>query len=139
MWNYTLSVKKMSEYEKKVISTQKAPAAIGPYSQAIGFGNLLFISGQIPVNPETGETIKGDIEDQTVQIMTNLKAILESAEMGLQDVVKTTIFLRKLEDFDRVNNVYKSYFESNPPARTTVGVSRLPKDVDIEIDAIACR
>lgn len=139
MWNYTLSVKKMSEYEKKVISTQKAPAAIGPYSQAIGFGNLLFISGQIPVNPETGETIKGDIEDQTVQIMTNLKAILESAEMGLQDVVKTTIFLRKLEDFDRVNNVYKSYFESNPPARTTVGVSRLPKDADIEIEAIACR
>ncbi len=129
----------MSEYVKKVISTQKAPAAIGPYSQAIGFGNLLFISGQIPVNPETGETIKGDIEDQTVQIMTNLKAILESAEMGLQDVVKTTIFLRKLEDFDRVNNVYKSYFESNPPARSTVGVSRLPKDVDIEIDAIACR
>jgi 2-iminobutanoate/2-iminopropanoate deaminase len=129
----------MSEYVKKVISTQKAPAAIGPYSQAIGFGNLLFISGQIPVNPETGETIKGDIEDQTVQIMTNLKAILESAEMGLQDVVKTTIFLRKLEDYDRVNNVYKSYFKSNPPARSTVGVSRLPKDVDIEIDAIACR
>ena len=129
----------MSEYVKKVISTQKAPAAIGPYSQAIGFGNLLFISGQIPVNPETGETIKGDIEDQTVQIMTNLKAILESAEMGLQDVVKTTIFLRKLEDFDRVNNVYKSYFKSNPPARSTVEVSRLPKDADIEIEAIACR
>jgi len=137
--NYTLSVKKMSEYVKKVISTQKAPAAIGPYSQAIGFGNLLFISGQIPVNPETGETIKGDIEDQTVQIMTNLNAILESAEMGLQDVVKTTIFLRKLEDYDRVNNVYKSYFKSNPPARSTVEVSRLPKDADIEIEAIACR
>ena len=129
----------MSEYVKKVISTQKAPAAIGPYSQAIGFGNLLFISGQIPVNPETGETIKGDIEDQTVQIMTNLNAILESAEMGLQDVVKTTIFLRKLEDYDRVNNVYKSYFKSNPPARSTVEVSRLPKDTDIEIEAIACR
>ncbi|OGW43304.1 MAG: hypothetical protein A2132_00490 [Nitrospirae bacterium RBG_16_43_11] len=129
----------MSEYVKKVISTQKAPAAIGPYSQAIGFGNLLFISGQIPVNPETGETIKGDIEDQTVQIMTNLNAILESAEMGLQDVVKTTIFLRKLEDYDRVNNVYKSYFKSNPPARSTVEVSRLPKDADIEIEAIACR
>ena len=129
----------MSEYVKKVISTKNAPAAIGPYSQAIGFGNLLFISGQIPVNPETGETIKGDIEDQTVQIMTNLKAILESAEMGLQDVVKTTIFLRKLEDFDRVNNVYKSYFKSNPPARSTVEVSRLPKDADIEIEAIACR
>ena len=139
MLNYTLSVKKMSEYVKKVISTQKAPAAIGPYSQAIGFGNLLFISGQIPVNPETGETIKGDIEDQTVQIMTNLNAILESAEMGLQDVVKTTIFLRKLEDYDRVNNVYKSYFKSNPPARSTVEVSRLPKDADIEIEAIACR
>lgn len=129
----------MSEYVKKVISTQKAPAAIGPYSQAIGFGNLLFISGQIPVNPETGETIKGDIEDQTVQIMTNLNAILESAEMGLQDVVKTTIFLRKLEDYDRVNNVYKSYFKSDPPARSTVEVSRLPKDADIEIEAIACR
>ena len=119
--------------------TDKAPKAVGPYSQAIGFGNLLFISGQIPVNPETGETIKGDIEDQTVQIMTNLNAILESAEMGLQDVVKTTIFLRKLEDYDRVNNVYKSYFKSNPPARSTVEVSRLPKDADIEIEAIACR
>ncbi|MEK6714036.1 MAG: RidA family protein [Nitrospirota bacterium] len=129
----------MSEYVKKVVSTQKAPAAIGPYSQAIGFGNLLFISGQIPVNPETGETIKGDIEDQTVQIIANLNAILESAEMGLQDVVKTTIFLRKLEDYDRVNNVYKSYFKSNPPARSTIEVSRLPKDADIEIEAIACR
>ena len=124
----------MSEYVKKVVSTQKAPAAIGPYSQAIGFGNLLFISGQIPVNPETGETIKGDIEDQTVQIIANLNAILESAEMGLQDVVKTTIFLRKLEDYDRVNNVYKSYFKSNPPARSTSGF-KASKDADIEIEA----
>ncbi len=129
----------MSEYVREVICTQKAPAAIGPYSQAIKFGNILFISGQIPVNPDTGELIRGNIEDQTVQIIINLKAILESAGMGLTNVVKTTMFLRRLEDFDRVNNVYKGYFVNNPPARSTVGVSRLPRDADIEIEAIACR
>ena len=129
----------MSEDVKKVFSTQKAPAAIGPYSQAIRFGKFLFISGQIPINPDTKETVKGTIEDQTVQVISNIKAILESAGMDLTDVVKTTLFLKRLEDFDRVNNIYKSYFADNPPARSTVEVSRLPKDADIEIEAIACR
>ena len=129
----------MSEDVKKTLSTQKAPAAIGPYSQAVRFGKFLFISGQIPINPDTNETVKGSIEDQTTQVISNIKAILESAGMDLGDVVKTTLFLKSLEDFDKVNNVYKIYFKDNPPARSTVEVSRLPKDADIEIEAIACR
>ena len=132
-------MRKMSEDVKKTLSTQKAPAAIGPYSQAVRFGKFLFISGQIPINPDTNETVKGSIEDQTTQVISNIKAILESAGMDLGDVVKTTLFLKSLEDFDKVNNVYKIYFKDNPPARSTVEVSRLPKDADIEIEAIACR
>ena len=129
----------MSEDVKMVFSTHKVPAAIGPYSQAIRFGKFLFISGQIPINPDTMETVKGTIEDQAVQVISNIKAILESAGMDLTDVVKTTLFLTRLEDFDRVNKIYKSYFADNPPARSTIEVSRLPKDADIEIEAIACR
>ena len=129
----------MSEDVKKTLSTKKAPAAIGPYSQAVRFGKFLFISGQIPINPDTNETVKGSIEDQTTQVISNIKAILESAGMDLGDVVKTTLFLKSLEDFDKVNNVYKRYFKDSPPARSTVEVSRLPKDADIEIEAIACR
>lgn len=129
----------MSEDVKKTLSTKKAPAAIGPYSQAVRFDKFLFISGQIPINPDTNETVKGSIEEQTTQVISNIKAILESAGMDLVDVVKTTLFLKSLEDFDKVNNVYKMYFKDNPPARSTVEVSRLPKDADIEIEAIACR
>jgi len=129
----------MSEDVKKTLSTPKAPAAIGPYSQAVRFGKFLFISGQIPINPDTNETVKSSIEDQTTQVISNIKAILESAGMDLGDVVKTTLFLKSLEDFDKVNNVYKRFFKDNPPARSTVEVSRLPKDADIEIEAIACR
>ncbi len=129
----------MNDDVKKVIATKKAPSAIGPYSQAIRFGKYLFISGQIPINPETMETVKGTVEEQTVQVISNIKAILESAGMDLTDVVKTTLFLKRLEDFDKVNNIYKSYFADNPPARSTVEVSRLPRDTDIEIEAIACR
>lgn len=128
----------MSEDVKKTLSTKKAPAAIGPYSQAVRFGKFLFISGQIPINPDTNETVKGSIEDQTTQVISNIKAILESAGMDLGDVVKTTLFLKSLEDFDKVNNVYKIYFKDNPPARSTVEVSRLPKDANIEIEVIAC-
>ena len=128
----------MSEDVKKTFSTKKAPAAIGPYSQAVRFGKFLFISGQIPINPDTNETVKSSIEDQTTQVISNIKAILESAGMDLGDVVKTTLFLKSLEDFDKVNNVYKRFFKDNPPARSTVEVSRLPKDADIEIEAIAC-
>ena len=129
----------MSEDVKKMLSTKKAPAAIGPYSQAVRFGKFLFISGQIPINPDTNETVKSSIEDQMTQVISNIKAILESAGMDLGDVVKTTLFLKSLEDFDKVNNVYKRFFKDNPPARSTVEVSRLPKDADIEIEAIACR
>ena len=129
----------MSEDVKKTLSTKKAPAAIGPYSQAVRFGKFLFISGQIPINPDTNETVKGSIEDQTTQVISNIKAILESAGMDLGDVVKTTLFLKSLEDFDKVNNVYKRFFKDNPPARSTVEVSRLPKDADIEIEAIAVK
>jgi len=129
----------MSEDVKKTLSTPKAPAAIGPYSQAVRFGKFLFISGQIPINPDTNETVKSSIEDQMTQVISNIKAILESAGMDLGDVVKTTLFLKSLEDFDKVNNVYKRFFKDNPPARSTVEVSRLPKDADIEIEAIACR
>lgn len=129
----------MSDDVKQVFSTQKAPPAIGPYSQAVKFGRFLFISGQIPVNPDTKEILKGSIEAQTEQVISNILAILQSAGMDLSDVVKTTLFLRKLEDFDRVNRIYKNYFTDNPPARSTVGVSGLPKDADIEIEAIACR
>ena len=129
----------MSEDVKKTLSTPKAPAAIGPYSQAVRFGKFLFISGQIPINPDTNETVKSSIEDQTTQVISNIKAILESAGMDLGDVVKTTLFLKSLEDFDKVNNVYKRYFKDSPPARSTVEVSRLPKDADIEIEAIAVK
>lgn len=121
----------------KVVSTPKAPAAIGPYSQAIRCGNLLFISGQIPLDPETGELIRGDAGEQTERALKNLKGILEAEGMGLDDVVKVTLYLKDLGNFDRVNEVYKRYFVSAPPARSTVEVSRLPKDAEIEIEAIA--
>ncbi len=129
----------MSDDVRKVFSTQKAPAAIGPYSQAVGFGKFLFISGQIPLDPDTNEFVSGTVEEQTVQVISNIKSILQSAGMDLRDVVKTTLFLRRLEDFERVNQIYKSYFSENPPARSTVEVSRLPKDAEVEIEAIACR
>ncbi|MCC7202903.1 MAG: RidA family protein [Nitrospirae bacterium] len=129
----------MSDDVKQLFSTQKAPPAIGPYSQAVKFGRFLFISGQIPVNPDTKEIVKGSIEAQTEQVLSNILAILQSAGMDLRDVVKTTLFIRRLEDFDRVNRIYKTYFSDNPPARSTVGVAGLPKDADIEIEAIACR
>ncbi len=122
---------------KKIISTSKAPAAIGPYSQAIRSGNLLFISGQIPIDPESGELIKGDVEEQAERVLKNVKAILEAAGMGLEDVVKTTLYLKNLGNFEKVNNIYKRYFVSSPPARSTVEVSRLPKDAEVEIEAIA--
>ena len=119
------------------ISTPNAPAAIGPYSQAIRCGDLLFVSGQIPIDPKSSELVKGDIEKQAERVIENLKGILEAAGMGLDDVVKVTLYLRNLGNFEKVNNIYKSYFLNTPPARSTVEVSRLPKDVEIEIDAIA--
>ncbi len=123
--------------KKTVIQTEKAPKAIGPYSQAIRAGNFLFLSGQIPLDPKTGELVKGDIGRQTQQVLENIKGVLESQKLGMEDVVKVTIFLKNIGDFSRVNEVYGTYFPSSPPARSTVGVATLPRDADIEIEAIA--
>ena len=121
---------------KKIISTDQAPAAIGPYSQAIQFGDLLFVSGQIAINPETGEIVEGDIEIQTKQVMENLRAIIQEAGMSLQNVLKCSCFLKDMEDFVKFNAVYNSYFAESLPARETVEVGRLPKDARVEVSAI---
>jgi 2-iminobutanoate/2-iminopropanoate deaminase len=125
------------EMGKKVIQTDKAPKAIGPYSQAIQAGNFLFLSGQIPLDPKTGELVKGDIRKQTQQVLENIKGVLESQGLGMENVVKVTIFLKDIGNFNQVNEVYATYFLSSPPARSTVEVTKLPRDADIEIEAIA--
>jgi len=122
---------------KKVIQTNKAPKAIGPYSQAIQAGDFLFLSGQIPLDPKTGELVKGDIRKQTQQVLENIKGVLESQGLVMEDVVKSTIFLKDIGNFNQVNEVYATYFPSSPPARSTVEVAKLPRDTDIEIEAIA--
>ena len=122
---------------KKVIQTEKAPKAIGPYSQAIQAGNFLFLSGQIPLDPKTGELVKGDIRKQTQQVLENIKGILESQGLGMENVVKSTIFLKDIANFNQVNEVYATYFPSSPPARSTIEVTKLPRNTDIEIEAIA--
>ncbi|HHX39494.1 MAG TPA: RidA family protein [Armatimonadetes bacterium] len=123
--------------EKEVVSTKNAPAAIGPYSQGVKAGPFLFISGQIPVDPATGELVTGSIEEQTRRVMENLKAILAAAGLEMSRVVKTTIFLTDLDHFAAVNAVYGDYFPTNPPARSTVEVSSLPKGVGVEVEAVA--
>jgi len=122
--------------KKKVIQTDKAPKAIGPYSQAIQAGNFLFLSGQIPLDPVSGEVVKGDIRQQTKRVLENIKGVLESQNLNMGDVVKVTIFLKDLGNFNQVNEVYATYFPSSPPARSTIEVARLPRDVGIEIEAI---
>ena len=122
---------------KRVIQTEKTPKAIGPYSQAIQAGNFLFLSGQIPLDPKTGELVKGDIRQQTQQVLENIKGVMESQGLGMEDVVKVTIFLKDIGNFNQVNEIYSTYFPSSPPARSTVEVAKLPKDADIEIEAIA--
>jgi len=121
---------------REVIHTEKAPKAIGPYSQGVKAGQFLFVSGQIPVNPQTGELVTGDIQVQTKQVMENVKAIVEEAGCKLTDVVKTTIFLKDMNQFSLVNETYGGYFPVNPPARACIEIARLPKDVDVEIEAI---
>ncbi len=123
--------------KKQVIKTEKAPKAIGPYSQAIQAGNFLFLSGQIPLDPKTGELVKGDIQQQTQQVLENINGVLESQRLGMEDVVKVTIFLKDIGNFNQVNEVYALYFPSSPPARSTVEVAKLPRGADIEIEAIA--
>lgn len=122
---------------KQVIQTSQAPAAIGPYSQAIKFGDMVFVSGQIPLDSKSGDVVRGGIADQTRKVLDNLKAILEAAGGSMAAVVKTTIFLKDMNDFAVVNEVYGSYFPQPYPARATIEVSRLPKDVGVEIEAIA--
>ena len=121
---------------KKIISTPKAPAAIGPYSQAVQFGNFLFVSGQIAIDPNSGDIIEGNIEVQTKQVLENLKAIIEESGMTLKNVLKCSCFLKNMEDFVKFNSVYDSYFADSLPARETVEVGRLPKDVLVEISAV---
>jgi len=122
---------------KLVIQTASAPAAIGPYSQAVRTGSLLFVSGQIPLDPVSGQLVGGGIEAQTHQVLKNLIAILSAANTTLDNVVKTTIFLKDMQQFQAVNEVYGSYFKAPYPARATVEVARLPKDVGVEIECIA--
>ena len=122
---------------KKVIHTDRAPEAIGPYSQAIQAEDFLFLSGQIPLDPKTGELVKGDIRIQTRQVLENIRGVLESQGSGMKDVVKATIFLKDIGNFNQVNEVYATYFPSSPPARSTVEVAKLPRDADIEIEMTA--
>lgn len=121
----------------QVIDTKHAPKAIGPYSQALVHNGLVFVSGQIPFNPATGELVTGSITDQTNQVLSNIAAILKEAGTELNNVVKTTVYLKDMNDFDEMNKAYGEHFSNNKPARATVQVARLPKDVSIEIDAIS--
>ena len=125
---------------KQIIETQGAPEPIGPYSQAVLQGNTLYVSGQIPVHPETGQLIKGGIEAETKRVMTNLEAVLSKAGMNFSNVVKCTIFLKDMNDFVKINKIYGSFFDPVlAPARETVQVARLPKDVGLEISCIAVK
>jgi 2-iminobutanoate/2-iminopropanoate deaminase len=124
---------------KQVINTTQAPAPIGPYSQAIAAGNFVFVSGQIPSNPSTGEIVSGDIKAETKQVMENIKAVLSEAGVGFSSIVKTTIFLTDMQSFAQVNEVYGTYFTDQFPARETVQVSALPKNVNVEISVIAIK
>ena len=122
---------------KSVVATQQAPQAIGPYSQAIRLGNLLFTAGQIPLDPSSGKLVEGDIEQQTERVMRNLQAILEAAGSSLDQVVKTTCFLADLDDFQRFNQIYGQFFTNQPPARSTVQVARLPDGARVEVECVA--
>ena len=122
---------------KEVIHTDKAPAAIGPYSQAVKVGDLMFTSGQVPIDPETGAVVEGGIQEQARHSLNNIKAILNAAGTNMGAVVKTTVFLQNMEDFAAMNEVYAQFFQEPYPARSAVQVARLPKDVLVEIEAIA--
>jgi 2-iminobutanoate/2-iminopropanoate deaminase len=121
---------------REIIKTDKAPEAIGPYSQAVKYGNLLFVSGQVPFNRAAGK-ISGGIEEQTRQSLENLKAILTASGTSLNNVLKTTVFLKNMDNFNAMNGVYKEYFPNDPPARSTIEVARIPRDSMVEIEAIA--
>ncbi len=124
---------------KQVIQTNNAPQAIGPYSQAIMAGDTLYVSGQIPVVPATGAIVSDKVEDQARQVMENVKAVVEAAGLTLDHVVKTSVFIKNMDDFGTINTVYSQYFKEHCPARACVEVARLPKDVLLEMEAIAVR
>ncbi len=124
---------------KKIIATDRAPAAIGPYSQAVEINGLVFTSGVIPIVPATGELVQGGIEEQADQAIGNLKALIEASGARLQDTVKTVVFIKNMNDFAKVNEIYSKYFTGDCPARSCVEVARLPKDVLIEIEAIVAK
>ena len=121
----------------EVVSTENAPGAIGPYSQAIKANGMVFCSGQIPIDPATGEFVSGGVAEQTEQVMRNLSAVLKAGQSSLKQVVKTTVFLADMDDFTAMNEVYGRFFGENPPARATVQAARLPRDAKVEIEAIA--
>ncbi len=122
---------------RETVSTDNAPKAIGPYSQAVVYNGIAYLSGQIPLNPANNQLLEGDIAAQTERVLENLKAVLEACGASLESVLKTTVFLKDMGDFPKMNEVYGRYFGANPPARSTVQAARLPRDVSVEIDAIA--
>jgi 2-iminobutanoate/2-iminopropanoate deaminase len=122
---------------REIIQTPDAPAAIGPYSQAVKINGLVFASGQIPIDPASGQFVEGGIKEQTEQVLKNLSAVLEAAGSGLNRVIKTTVFLADMNEFGSMNEVYGSFFKEEPPARATVEAARLPRDARVEIEAIA--
>ncbi|MCU1290295.1 MAG: Endoribonuclease [Acidobacteria bacterium] len=121
----------------ETVSTENAPGAIGPYSQAVKTGNMVFCSGQIPIDPATNEFVSNDVAEQTEQVLKNLSAVLEAAGTGLEKVVKTTVFLADMNDFAAMNEVYAKFFDANKPARATVQAARLPRDARVEIECVA--
>lgn len=128
---------KMSKINREALHTDNAPAAVGPYSQAVRVDRTVYISGQIPFDPKTMKCVEGGVEEQTRQVMENLKAILSNSELDFSNIVKTTVLVKNMEDFARVNGVYAQYFKEPYPARACFEVARLPKDVQVEIEAIA--
>ncbi len=122
---------------KKIVSTSNAPAAIGPYSQAVRSGTMLYCAGQIPLDPKTGQIVEGDVAVQAKRVLENIAALLKAEHLCFDHVVKTTVFLTSMDDFQTVNEVYGTYFRENPPARSTVAVSALPKGAKVEIEVIA--
>ena len=127
----------MAEPSRRIVSTEKAPEAIGPYSQAVKTGSMVFTSGQLAIDPGTGNMVVGDIASETQQAMQNLSCVLEAAGSSMDRIVKATLFIKDMNDFPIINEVYAAFFSEEPPARSCVEVSRLPKDANIEIEAVA--
>lgn len=130
-------ISRVMDMTKKIVSTAKAPSALGPYNQAVIANGFVFCSGQVAINPATGELVAGGIEEQTERVLKNLRVVLEAAGSGLGKVVKTTVFLKNMDDFKAMNGIYATFFKENPPARAAVEVARLPLDVQVEIECVA--